>query len=67
MAARSRVVAQVEGQASQEVGELAAKQRQVGAVLEALTGIQELLDLLPAVPDLTLCGSGPRPLLSPTA
>jgi hypothetical protein len=61
MAARSRVVAQVEGQASQEVGELAAKQRQVGAVLEALTGIQELLDLLPAVPDLTRCGSGPVP------
>ena len=52
MAARGGVVAQVERQPGQEVGELAAQQRQVRAVLEALTGIQESLDLLPVVPDL---------------
>jgi hypothetical protein len=37
------------------------------AVLQALPGIEELLDLLPAIPYLTLCRSGPHPLLSPTA
>jgi hypothetical protein len=52
VAARGGGVAQVERQAGQEVGELAAQQREVRAVLEALTGIQEALDLLPVVPDL---------------
>ena len=50
MAARGGVVAQVERQAGQKVGELATKQREVRAVLEALAGIKELLNLLPVVP-----------------
>jgi hypothetical protein len=52
VATRGGVVAQVERQAGQEVGELAAQERQVRAVLEALTGIQESLYLLPVIPDL---------------
>src|SRR5829696_10291685 len=46
------VVAHVERQARQEVGQLAAKQREVRAVLEALAGVEESLHLLPVVADL---------------
>jgi hypothetical protein len=42
----------VERQAGQEVGQLAAKQREVRAVLEALAGVEESLHLLPVIADL---------------
>jgi hypothetical protein len=49
---RGGVVAHIEREAGQEVGQLAAKQREVRTVLEALAGVEESLHLLPVVPDL---------------
>jgi hypothetical protein len=46
------VVAHVERQAGQEVGQLAAEQREVRAVLEALPSVEESLHLVPVVADL---------------
>jgi hypothetical protein len=49
---RGGVVTHVERQTGQEVGQLAAKQSEVRAVLEALAGVEESLHLLPVVADL---------------
>lgn len=46
------VVAHVERQTGQEVRQLPAEQRQVGALLEALASVKAVLDLLPVVPHL---------------
>jgi hypothetical protein len=49
---RGGVVAHVERQTGQEVGQLAAKQGEVRAVLKALAGVEESLHLLPVIADL---------------